>query len=114
MRKRMFAGAMATAMVLGTVSAALAQDGWVPYTEDQLGGGTVLEDARAGKLARGEEASAVDALLAERGVAVVTQSGWEAIDGAERAAGEPLGRPRVKLAGWDELLDAAGGERVSG
>jgi ferredoxin--NADP+ reductase len=74
----------------------------------------VLEDARDGKLAPGEEASAVDALLAERGVAVVTQSGWEAIDAAERAAGEPRGRPRVKLAGWDELLDAAGGERVSG
>jgi ferredoxin--NADP+ reductase len=38
----------------------------------------------------------------------VTQSGWEAIDAAERSAGEPLGRPRVKLAGWDELLEAAG------
>jgi ferredoxin--NADP+ reductase len=68
----------------------------------------VLEDARVGKLDRGEDASVVDALLAERGVAVVTQSGWEAIDAAERAAGEPLGRPRVKLAGWDELLEAAG------
>ena len=34
-------------MSLGSVSAALAQDGWVPYTDDQLGGGTVLEDARA-------------------------------------------------------------------
>ncbi len=74
----------------------------------------VLEDARAGKLARGEDASAVDALLAERGVAVVTQSGWEAIDAAERAAGVPLGRPRVKLAEWDALLGAAHTDRVSG
>lgn len=74
----------------------------------------VLEDARAGKLGRGEAASAIDALLTERGVAVVTQTGWEAIDAAERAAGEPLGRPRVKLAEWDALLGAAGGDRVSG
>lgn len=65
----------------------------------------LLEDARAGRLGRGEPAAATDALLEERGVAVVTQTGWEAIDAAERAAGEPLGRPRVKLAEWDALLD---------
>ena len=35
-------------------------------------------------------------------------SGWLAIDEAERAAGEPAGRPRVKLCTWDELLGAAG------
>jgi hypothetical protein len=29
------------------------------------------------------------------------------IDGVERSRGEPLGRPRVKLLTWDELLDAA-------
>jgi ferredoxin--NADP+ reductase len=74
----------------------------------------VLEDARAGKLGRGDAASAIDALLAGRGVAVVSQTGWEAIDAAERAAGEPLGRPRVKLAEWDALLGAAEGDRVSG
>jgi ferredoxin--NADP+ reductase len=74
----------------------------------------LLEDARDGKLRRGEPAPAVDALLAERGVAVVTQSGWEAIDTAERAAGEPLGRPRLKLAEWDALLEAAGLDHVSG
>jgi ferredoxin--NADP+ reductase len=72
----------------------------------------LLEDARAGRLGRGEPAAAVDALLAERGVGVVTQSGWEAIDAAERAAGEPLGRPRVKLAEWDALLEAAGLDHV--
>ena len=33
--------------------------------------------------------------------------GWQAIDAAERAAGEPLGRPRVKLVRWDELLETA-------
>jgi len=73
----------------------------------------LLEDARAGMLASGRPAEAVDELLRERGVAVVTQAGWEAIDSAERAAGEPQGRPRVKLAEWDTLLDAAGHEPVS-
>jgi hypothetical protein len=34
--------------------------------------------------------------------------GWTSIDELERAAGEKLGRPRVKLRTWDELLDAAG------
>ena len=74
----------------------------------------LLEDARAGALASGQAAGAVDGLLRDRGVAVVTQSGWEAIDAAERAAGEPHGRPRLKLAAWDELLEAAGFEPVSG
>jgi ferredoxin--NADP+ reductase len=72
----------------------------------------LLEDARAGKLERGLPARAVDELLRERGVGVVTQSGWEAIDAAERAAGEPAGRPRVKLAEWDALLEAAGLDRI--
>ena len=34
-------------------------------------------------------------------------AGWEAIDAHERGLGGPLGRPRVKLATWDELLSAA-------
>jgi ferredoxin--NADP+ reductase len=68
----------------------------------------LLEDARAGKLEPGMDASAIDELLAGRGVAVVTQAGWEAIDAAERAAGESQGRPRVKLGEWGELLEAAG------
>ena len=37
----------------------------------------------------------------------MTYTGWEAIDAAEQAAGEPHGRPRVKLTSFDELLDAA-------
>ena len=70
----------------------------------------LLEDARGERLGSGEPAAAMDALLEERGVAVVTQTGWQAIDAAERAAGEPQGRPRVKLAEWDALLGAAGHE----
>ena len=57
--------------------------------------------------AEARSAADVDALLAERGVEVVTQEGWEAIDAAERSQGEPQGRPRVKLATWDDLLGAA-------
>ncbi len=71
--------------------------------------GRVLDDARAGKLAEGGSAADVDALLSERGVEVVTQAGWEEIDAVERSLGEPLGRPRVKLTHWDDLLGAARG-----
>ena len=69
----------------------------------------LLEDARSGALPRvdGASADAVDALLAERGVEVVTYSGWELIDKVECERGTPHGRPRIKLASWDELLKAA-------
>jgi ferredoxin--NADP+ reductase len=66
----------------------------------------LLEDARAGLLSH-EAGEALEEVLARRGVEFVEYPGWEAIDGAERSAGGPLGRPRVKLASWEELLDAA-------
>ena len=66
----------------------------------------LLDDARAGVLpTRGE--GALEALLEERGVEAVLYAGWEAIDAAERTAGEPHGRPRVKLCSWADLLAAA-------
>jgi ferredoxin--NADP+ reductase len=70
----------------------------------------LLEDAAAGRIEHKAEATAaaVDALLAERGARVVEYAGWTAIDAAERAAGEPQGRPRVKFCSWDDLLAAAG------
>jgi ferredoxin--NADP+ reductase len=69
----------------------------------------LLEDLAAGRLTRkpGVSAAAVDELLAERGIRCVEYAGWSAIDEVERAAGEKLGRPRVKLCSWDELLAAA-------
>jgi ferredoxin/flavodoxin---NADP+ reductase len=68
----------------------------------------LLADAAAGVIGgSAAPAEEVDALLAERGVDVVTYAGWEAIDAAERARGEPQGRPRVKLTSWDELLETA-------
>jgi ferredoxin--NADP+ reductase len=65
----------------------------------------LLEDARGGVLPATSGRS-IDTLLAERGNEVVTYTGWEAIDAVEKARGEPLGRPRVKLGSWDELLRA--------
>jgi hypothetical protein len=55
----------------------------------------------------GKTAEAVDAFLDERRVRRVVYTGWQAIDAVERSRGEPLGRPRVKLVSWDDLLDAA-------
>jgi len=66
----------------------------------------LLEDARLGKLPpRGQ--GTLEELLAARCVEAVLYAGWESIDRAERAAGEPRGRPRVKLGSWESLLEAA-------
>ena len=66
----------------------------------------LLEDARAGKLAGAHSSRTLEGLLDAKGAAYVEYTGWQAIDAAERAAGEPRGRPRVKLTGWDALLEA--------
>jgi ferredoxin/flavodoxin---NADP+ reductase len=68
----------------------------------------LLDDARAGRLPP-RDGGSLEELLAGRGAEPVLYAGWEAIDAAERTAGEPHGRPRVKLATWDELLAAARG-----
>ena len=64
----------------------------------------LLADARAGLLQ--SQGGDLGALLDERGASYVEHTGWQAIDSLERAAGEPLGRPRVKLRSWAELLQA--------
>ena len=46
-------------------------------------------------------------LLDERGGDHVTYLGWQAIDRAEVAAGEPHGRPRVKFCTVAEMVDAS-------
>jgi ferredoxin--NADP+ reductase len=66
----------------------------------------LLEDARAGKLARVTD-ERLETLLAARGVEAVMYAGWEAIDRSEREAGEPHGRPRIKHCSWEALLEAA-------
>ena len=70
----------------------------------------LLEDARAGLLARADDPDSLEELLAAKGVAFVEYAGWQAIDAAERSAGESLGRPRVKLTAWEKLLQT--GQRI--
>ena len=65
----------------------------------------LLDDARAGRLVAPSSDDLAE-LLDERGAFFIEYDGWQAIDAVERAAGEPLGRPRVKVTGWDELLQA--------
>ena len=69
----------------------------------------LLEDADAGRVLEPAEPEpeAVDELLHERVPDHVTYAGWEAIDRREQEAGEPQGRPRVKLCSFEELLEAA-------
>jgi ferredoxin--NADP+ reductase len=69
----------------------------------------VLQDADSGRVPEPPEpeSEAVDELLRERAPDHVTYAGWEAIDRREREAGEPQGRPRVKLCTFEELLEAA-------
>jgi ferredoxin--NADP+ reductase len=65
----------------------------------------LLADAAEGKLVRQGGGGSLEELLREKGVDFVEYDGWQAIDAAERAAGEPRGRPRVKLTAWDKLLE---------
>jgi ferredoxin--NADP+ reductase len=69
----------------------------------------LLEDLDEGRLGTpaDPDRDSMEALLAERQPDVVSYAGWQAVDRAEREAGEPHGRPRVKLCSFDELLEAA-------
>jgi len=57
---------------------------------------------------------AVAAFFAERAPDVVTWDGWKAIDTHETAAGEPHGRPRVKIVRVPEMHDVAHGRAGAG
>ncbi len=65
----------------------------------------LLADRDAGLLPRGE--GDLEEFLSDRGLSFVDYAGWEAIDAEESARGAPHGRPRVKLASWEELLGRA-------
>ncbi|MEO7198118.1 MAG: FAD-dependent oxidoreductase [Solirubrobacterales bacterium] len=70
----------------------------------------LLEDAAGGRLPPLEaSAAALPELLGSRGIDFVEFDGWRAIDALEQERGEPLGRPRVKLTGLAEMLEAARG-----
>jgi ferredoxin/flavodoxin---NADP+ reductase len=73
----------------------------------------LLEDLDAGRLNEPADPGrdSLEELLDERKPEHVTYAGWEAIDRAEKEAGEPHGRPRVKLTTTEELLRAADSHR---
>ncbi|MFN2616055.1 MAG: FAD-dependent oxidoreductase [Thermoleophilaceae bacterium] len=70
---------------------------------------SLFEDLEQGRLPEpaDPDRSSLEELLRERAPDHVTYVGWEAIDRREREAGEPHGRPRVKLSALGELLEAA-------
>jgi ferredoxin/flavodoxin---NADP+ reductase len=69
----------------------------------------LFEDVESGKVGRPEapDQAAVEETLRERDVDFVSYPGWQAIDAAETARGEPEGRPRVKFVRVEEMLEAA-------
>ncbi len=68
-------------------------------------------DRRVPEPAGDPSPTAIESLIAERQPDFVSFSGWQAIDGAEVARGEPLGRPRVKFPTIGEMIDAARRDR---
>jgi ferredoxin--NADP+ reductase len=69
----------------------------------------LLEDVEARNVPQPPEPepAAIEETLRERGVDFVSFPGWQAIDAAEAARGEPQGRPRVKFVRIEEMLEAA-------
>ncbi|KHK97824.1 hypothetical protein LK09_10100 [Microbacterium mangrovi] len=69
---------------------------------------SLLQDlASRGETAPAPTAEVVDALLRDRDVHVVDWDAWRAIEAAEIAAGEDIGRTRIKLHLRDDMLAAA-------
>jgi ferredoxin--NADP+ reductase len=70
----------------------------------------ILDDYVDGRLPETvATASALDALLAKRELAIVDLTSWQRLDEHEQALGKDIGRPRVKLADRDQQLKIASG-----
>jgi ferredoxin/flavodoxin---NADP+ reductase len=67
----------------------------------------LFEDLEAGKIPEVEPPSPIEELIAERQPDAVSFAGWQAIDEAEKRAGEPHGRPRVKFCSIHEMVEAS-------
>ncbi len=70
---------------------------------------SLLADAAGLPRPASPEPAAIDALLAERGVAVVDLPGWQAIDVAEQELGALYGRPRTTHHDRDTMLKISRG-----
>jgi ferredoxin--NADP+ reductase len=72
----------------------------------------LLEDAEAGKLNEpaNDDGEAVEGWLRSQVPGLCTWNGWQAIDRHETTAGEPHGRPRVKLVSVAEMQRIASGD----
>ncbi len=65
---------------------------------------TLFADLPALPMAPHRDTEELLAVLRARGVDVVDWAGWQHIDAAEIVKGQPVGRSRVKIHDWDELL----------
>ena len=81
---------------------------------------SVFADLEAGRIpdrrpaaSAAEDVPPIEDLLAERGGDHITYLGWQAIDRAETAAGQPRGRPRVKFCSVEEMVEAARASAVN-
>ena len=68
----------------------------------------LFADLDAGRIPD-REPEGIEALLDERDPRHVTWEGWSVIDEAEKARGEPHGRPRIKFSSVDEMHETARG-----
>ena len=70
----------------------------------------ILDDYVDGRLPESVgDATALDALLVEREIAIVDLDSWRRIDEHEQALGQESGRPRVKVTDRDQQLKIASG-----
>jgi ferredoxin/flavodoxin---NADP+ reductase len=73
----------------------------------------LFTDLEAGAVPEREAVEpSIEELLEQRAPNHVTYLGWEAIDAAEVAAGEPHGRPRIKFCNVEEMIEVARGAAV--
>jgi ferredoxin--NADP+ reductase len=70
---------------------------------------SLLADVAADALPDATYPGGIDALLSERGIAVVSTDGWRAIDRAERALGATRGRDRTTIQDTLDLIAASRG-----
>jgi ferredoxin--NADP+ reductase len=73
---------------------------------------SLLQDAAAGQLDAPPEQGDIVDVLAGRGVEPVGWEGWRRIDEHELERGESAGRPRIKLARYEDLDEVARGSGV--